>query len=130
MTHIVIKNILDGINTNLALSPSNKTKQLQLYVWNTALSEALYTPIQGLEIVTRNYFHQKLSETYGSQWYDNKSLLLHYPQMHSISQAKESLSRERKTINPGSIIAILSFGFWTGLLGSKYANNKKRLTQS
>lgn len=102
------------------LSPTNKTKQLKLYSWNTALSESLYTPIQGLEIVTRNYFHQKLSEKYGLCWYDNTDIQLHYPQMQSILQAKESLNRERKTINPSSIIAILSFGFWTGLLGSKY----------
>lgn len=102
------------------LAPHDKTKQLQLYAWNTALSESLYTPIQGLEIVTRNYFHTELTKCYGEQWCYNPKIKFSHSQAQSISQAKEALLRENKPLTSSNIIATLSFGFWTGLLSSKY----------
>lgn len=102
------------------LAPDMPSKQLELYAWNTALSESLYTPIQGLEVTARNYFHAKLCEQLGEEWYDNPKIQFAYSQARSLAQAKETLVKERKPINPGNLISQLSFGFWTGLLGSKY----------
>lgn len=102
------------------LAPHDRIKQLQLYVWNTALSESLYTPIQGLEIVTRNYFNNVLIKSFGNEWYDGSQPQFAYTQISSLSQAKESLQKEGKSITQNNLVSVLSFGFWTGLLGSKY----------
>lgn len=37
-----------------------------------------------------------------------------------LRKAKDSLSKERKTLDAGRVVAELSFGFWTGLTGPKY----------
>jgi hypothetical protein len=34
-------------------------------IWNTALSEALYSPLQGLEVGVRNSIHLAISNLYG-----------------------------------------------------------------
>ncbi len=44
------------------LAPHDDASQLELYAWNTALSESLYTPIQGLEVIARNSFHVELAK--------------------------------------------------------------------
>src|SRR5919202_1807876 len=41
------------------------------YLWNTALSEALYPSLQGLEVTLRKSLHGALSRRYGTPaWYD------------------------------------------------------------
>jgi hypothetical protein len=99
---------------------SDRVRQLELYVWNSALSGALYTPIQGLEIVARNFFHHELSNHYGDEWYNNTKIKFIYPYQQKLAQAKETLKKENKSFTPSNIISSLSFGFWVGLLTSKY----------
>ena len=53
----------------------DKTQALRLYALNTALSEALYTPLQMLEIALRNRIHTILSEAYSPDWFNNTDLL-------------------------------------------------------
>lgn len=126
-TDTKIKILLQGLSSERLtryseLAGGDAAKQLQIYAWNTALSESLYTSIQGLEIITRNAFNETLTACYGEQWYENSEIKFAFPQAHSIIQAKESLQKEKKLINLNNLVAILSFGFWTGLLGSKYEN--------
>lgn len=102
------------------LAPTSIIKQLQLYAWNTALSESLYTPIQGLEIVARNHFHVQLTEHFGEKWYNNPQIKFAYPQASVLKQAENTLKKEKKMIVPSNLISLLPFGFWTGLLGPKY----------
>ncbi len=99
------------------LSPHSKAKQLELYVWNTALSESLYTPIQGLEIITRNYFHEKLTDNFGAWW---NNIAFSKAQEQAILQTLEQLKKGDKLLTANNVVANLSFGFWTGLLGSHY----------
>ena len=60
----------DRLQSYLTAAGGEETQALQLYIWNTQLSAALYQPLQGLEITLRNAFHRQLSLTYGNDWYD------------------------------------------------------------
>ena len=94
---------------------------LQLYERNTALSEAFYGALQGLEITLRNRVDRALASGLGrADWYD--AGILYPEQLRPLEQAKQALAREAKPLTPGRIVAELSFGFWTGIMGPKYAD--------
>jgi len=89
-------------------------------MWNTALSESLYGPIQGLEVTLRNKIHQRLGDQFGARWYDESRVGLQYAQRDQVSRAKQSLQHQGKPLDPPRLIAELSFGFWVGLFGRRY----------
>lgn len=107
----------------LAFARGDTTQALRLYMWNTALSEALYGPLQGLEITLRNKIHQCLSEALGTCWYDARGLGLHHAHQDHIGRAKQALGSQRKPLEPDRLVAELGFGFWVGLFGPKYETN-------
>lgn len=120
-----ITNLIKGLSqerlTKYArLIPNNLNGQIELYKWNNKLSETFYIPIQGLEIITRNYFHQVLTEQSHS-WWTHVNFV--HPQKNFIAQAIETLKEDNKSITSDNVVASLSFGFWTGLLSAKYENN-------
>ncbi|MDZ7778186.1 MAG: hypothetical protein U5L09_22465 [Bacteroidales bacterium] len=55
-------------------------------------------------------------------WYDNNDFIkiVSRFQIDRISDARNSILREKKQITPGKIISELSFGFWTSLLDSRF----------
>jgi hypothetical protein len=107
----------------IKIATGDLVEALQLYTWNTALSEALYVPLQGLEITLRNVVHESLTRAFGQHWYDHSGLGLRYVQKQRILEAKASLRLQRKALEPGRIVAELNFGFWVGLFSSKYETN-------
>ena len=60
-----------------------------------------------------------MSGEYGKEWHLNTSLFYH-PQNHVLTEALESPERRGKPQSPGRVVAELSFGFWTGLVGKQY----------
>lgn len=113
-----------GLSSNriaryLALAGGSAELAMKLYTWNTAISEALYGPLQALEILTRNRFHDLLTTRYGFAWYDG-AVLLQHAQQRKLNEAKNTLTAAQKVISPPSVVSELSFGFWTGLLGHRY----------
>jgi len=106
----------------LGIAAGDLAQALRLYMWNTALSEALYGPLQGLEITLRNKIHQRLAGAFGAHWYDDARLGLRYAQQQQVATAKQTLQFQGKPLEPERIVAELSFGFWVGLFGSKYEN--------
>jgi hypothetical protein len=92
---------------------------IRLYESNTLLAEALYGVLQGLEVALRNTIHAQLTADIGRPaWYD--TFKLEPEQAGILRKAKEILSKEGKALDPGRVVAELSFGFWTGLTGPKY----------
>jgi hypothetical protein len=89
-------------------------------MWNTALSESLYGPIQGLEVTLRNKIHRRFSDQFGARWYDDARVGLQYAQRDQVLRAKLSLQHQGKPLDPSRLIAELSFGFWVGLFGRRY----------
>ncbi len=104
----------------ITIASGDLAQALRLYMWNTSLSEALYGPLQGLEITLRNKIHDRLTAAYGFHWYDDPRLQLRFAQQQQVNSAQQTLGFQRKRIEPARVIAELNFGFWIGLFGPKY----------
>jgi hypothetical protein len=92
---------------------------LALYEHNQALSEALYIPLQNLEVGLRNSLHCMLTQEFGEGWFS--SAIVRKPShTKAILEAKAKLQRAGKTPDPGRVVAELSFGFWTGFFDACY----------
>lgn len=123
-------NLQDNYFTNIRIALSNERfnaygtrpdmadkDRLARYLWNAALSEALYTALQCLEITLRNRINQAFTTFFQDQfWFDQPELRLE----KWVFQARESLNKQRKPLESGRIVAELSFGFWTALMDSRY----------
>jgi hypothetical protein len=107
--------------------PTPTSSDLELvvtYFWNVALCEALYPPLQALEVTLRNGIHHALTERYGTEaWYQHDECL-ELKQQHAIIDAKIQIKTGRagkeKDITPGRVVSTLNFGFWTTLLHDPY----------
>jgi Abi-like protein len=106
-----------------AAAAGDAAQALRLYMWNTALSEGLYGPVQGLEITLRNKMHERFAAQFGSHWYDASAMGLQYAQQDQVTRAKQSLRAQSKPLDPPRVVAELSFGFWAGLFGRRYENH-------
>lgn len=102
------------------LASNDLENAIRLYVWNTAISEALYSPIQGIEVLTRNAFNKCFTSGFGANWYDNPKMRLGINLQQMINKAKEHISRQNKHIHSGTLVPELSLGFWVGLLGRHF----------
>lgn len=92
------------------------------YLWNMAVCESLYSPLQMGEIALRNAIHNALSLHYGTAaWYETAPLI-NYTR-DEINKAKTKILQRKKTFLPGDIVAELQFGFWTSLFGNAYKNS-------
>jgi hypothetical protein len=91
------------------------------YLWNTALSEALYPAFQMLEVGYRNAVHVEIGrEAAIADWLLAQPSFLRQRELVAIDQARVGLIKERKTVAEPRMVAQLNFGFWTCLLDSPY----------
>jgi hypothetical protein len=100
---------------------------LARYLWNMALCESLYSPLQMVEIALRNALQHSLENHFGSpHWYDLPACwhLLTSTQQSQIDEAKQNLARQNKPLAPGRIVAELTFGFWTAFFNKRSAQNR------
>lgn len=97
---------------------------MHLYLLNSRLSEALYTPLHIFEVVLRNRIHMIASELeIGDRqqlWFDRSHFQIGYRQKEKIAKARQELSRDRKAHEPHRIVAALNFGYWTSFFGPEY----------
>ena len=100
----------------LAETGDNLDAALGLYERNTRLSEALYSPLQSLEICFRNIIHLQMSQTYGPDWLTNGVPPLARATENSIQDACADFNNP----TPGDLVAELKFSFWVSLLGRGY----------
>jgi len=98
----------------------NRAEGWNLYLRNTALSESLYSPLQGLEILLRNALGDKIRGKYGEKWFDNPNFPLDYRQKQILEKSKSELNRRNIELTHGRMLAELNYGFWTGILGRRY----------
>lgn len=94
---------------------------IAVYLWNMALCSALYPSLQCLEVTYRNSLDAALKSYTGTdRWYDDQTLLLPN-EWDKVQNVKSLLVWQGKSIDPGRVIAELSFGFWVALYSSPYA---------
>ena len=108
----------ERMGTYLVATHGNKEKAAQLYTWNTAISAAFYSLLQGLEVTLRNAIHVQLAGKYGLAWYDNRAAGLDKGALERIGTAKAHLKGKVYATEAPRIVASLSFGFWVAMLGS------------
>lgn len=110
----------DRLRKYLERFGSDRAECIQLYAYNTAVSEALYTPLQGLEIALRNAIDIQLVNWYGSNWHLDRNRIFEQPLIQMIDGADMEVRREKSAPSRGDIIAELNFGFWTTVLSQRY----------
>ena len=95
-------------------------KGIRLYERNTALSEVLYTVVQGFEVTFRNAVHNRLSADHGAEWFDNLELLP--SERDAVADVRRTIQNKPETVTAGRMVGELSFGFWVRLFSAEYAS--------
>lgn len=95
---------------------------LDVYVYNMALSAALLGPLHMLEVVTRNSMHMSLKKKHGQgDWWNARGVYLLDAQNDALDKVEDKFKeREKEGYPPATsddIVAALDFGFWCGILG-------------
>jgi hypothetical protein len=118
-----VKNALSDLRLNTYRLHQTEPDELVLarYRWNLALGQSFYPSIGLLEVTLRNNLHRVMTAHYSTdRWYDQNPSVLRVIEQEGIQKAKLQLLNTGKPEEPDRLIAELSFGFWTGLLGTDY----------
>jgi hypothetical protein len=99
-------------------------KALQIYHWNSMLSQSLYFPLQHWEITLRNKLNEFLIYKYGPAWPTNSNLRrnLAGQDRQRLDEVVERLAGKLAPAQPTTdqIVADLSAGFWVSQFSSRY----------
>ena len=104
----------------LQWAEGDHVRALELYALNTQLSEALYTPLQLLEVTLRNRIHTVLTDSLGECWLSGEGFLVLERQHFQLEKARRDLLDVGREPTPGRIVAALTFSFWGFMLSPKY----------
>ena len=92
------------------------------YLWNIAVCESLYSPLQMCEVALRNAIHDAMTALCGADtWYDTASLTPWGYQQ--VGGAKHKIANVGKPVTPGRVVAELHLGFWTSMFEDHYERN-------
>lgn len=99
----------------------DRVRAINLYVWNAAVSAALFEDFSVLEVVLRNACHRELRIWNAAQ--GHKSPWYHHPVltpggMQDVGRSRQHVVQGGKPETEGRVISELMFGFWR-LLHSK-----------
>jgi hypothetical protein len=109
----------DRLATYLNATGGDEIAAYRLYAWNMAAAGSFYSPLQALEVTTRNALNDRLIPIYGLRWFENAQLL-RQGEIRMVTEAKDKLVKQGKAGDPGRIVAELPFSFWVGLLANAY----------
>lgn len=112
----------DRFGTYLRWAGEDRNKAVSLYTLNALLSESLQLPLHMLEVALRNRIHQIMTEAHGDTWFDMPEHQLNATQADMLARARQELAEKGKDDTPARIVAALTFGFWTAMLGKEYEN--------
>jgi Abi-like protein len=102
------------------------TDLLSTYLWNIALSEAIYPVLHNFEIAVRNNFYNAISRSFHEDWLHKvDSEILSEKEVDIIKAAIENLKKNDKNISKDNLISELNLGFWIALSYSKYERPNK-----
>ena len=104
----------------LDLANGDIEKALEIHNWNTALASSFHLPLQIFELLFRNSLNDALTLKFSQTWYDVRFADFDPKAQATITAAKDYLIKQHRVITPSCVIALLTFGFWSGLLTKKY----------
>ena len=110
------------LGTYLNAAGHDPDKALRLYLWNAKIGEAFHIPIQAVEVGLRNRVSDGLANVFGAEWWrEEKFRRIAEPRrLDDIANVIQRVSRRKKDLETGQIVAGLSFGFWVSLLAPRY----------
>ena len=103
---------------------------LSRYLWNMAICESLYSPLQLFEVGLRNAIHNRLKCLFGDNWYEDSAFPLTDWGAVEVDKVKKKIFKHRKIETPGLVISELQFGFWTHMFEHHYEDKTKFLPKS
>lgn len=88
------------------------------YLWNMALSEALYPTLQALEVGLRNSLHAAATAHFGTDmWFEPRRNIIRSQDSWQVNKA---IAKVQPIVTAGRVIHALNFGFWTTLMDRRY----------
>lgn len=113
---------LERFSRYVTWAGGDRDQALALYTLNTRLSEALYAPLQALELSLRNRVHVVMTEAHGERWFEVDDLLQAPHQREQVADAVAELVKDGKDPTAGRVVAALTFSFWTAMVSPVYEN--------
>jgi hypothetical protein len=112
----------DRIGTYLKAAGFDRDRALRMYLWNAQVGEAFHLPIQAVEVGLRNRVSAALTEKYYAEWWRNQHFMSAAdPQrLGEIDVALRRIEHRGVPLATPQVVATLSFGFWVGMLHSRY----------
>ncbi|MFN3353817.1 MAG: hypothetical protein ACK4Z5_09445 [Brevundimonas sp.] len=137
MTHPVARATADADAVEAALSlerfaryvawaENDRERAVALYTLNTQVSEALYVPLQALEVALRNRIHTVMTDAHGAGWFQPEAGHVTDRQAEQVGAAITELTEAGKPIEDGRVVAALTFSFWTSMFGREQDDLWKR----
>jgi len=110
----------------VAWADGDRERAVSLYTLNTQVSEALYVPLQALEVALRNRIHTVMSAAHGPGWFQPEAGHVTDRQAEQVRAAVAELTEAGKPIEDGRVVAALTFSFWTSMFGREQDDLWKR----
>lgn len=107
----------------LAQTAGSAEDALALYAWSTRMAAAAFETVSHLEVLVRNALDRELTRQYREQACGIPWFLLSSPAARGISGAVDAVRQRLQAQHRDTrdqIIAGLSFGTWSGMLGPKH----------
>lgn len=102
---------------------TDKAALFKFYMWNCALCEAFYLPLQIAEIATRNAIHNALVFWLGEKWFENSTFLAlldkRFRDELSACIVRES-AQHAAAMTCHHVCSDLTFGFWGHLTTKRF----------
>jgi Abi-like protein len=107
----------DRLTKYLAAKANDLDAALTLCERNMRLSEAMYIPLQSLEICLRNCINHEMSQVFGADWLTNQRAPL-LPNANRM--IKETIKERKANYTNSDLVAEIKFAFWVSLTGPGY----------
>lgn len=111
---------LERFSRYLQWAEGDHARALELYALNTQVSEALYTPLQMLEVALRNRIHSVMRQARHERWFEDEGFLAVHIQRDQLAKAIQDIIDDKKEPVAGRIVAALTFSFWTSMFSPVY----------
>ncbi len=123
MIEFVIESLShERFETYLQAAGYDRKRAIDLYIWNAKLGASFHIPIQAVEVALRNRVNHALVTEFGPDWWGLEKflILLDRERNRDLDMVRKRIERKGLMLETDQIVASLSFGFWVGMLHSRY----------
>lgn len=114
------------LRSYLRAAGHDHARALRLYLWNARLSKAMRYPLEMAELSLRNRINVALCDTWGRQWPHGTHIRAHLTPK-ALSSLNEAVTAYGNHAQADTIVAALSFGFWTSIVSASFEQDLWRM---